>query len=96
MTLAEHRPTYKPHVVSIYSLAYRILNTMSERITFRQAFKSVLASFIGVQSKENHLRDASDDANLVPIFIVGVILAILLHVALYLIVKVIVWQSGVE
>jgi len=67
---------------------------MSKRITLWQAFKSVLASFVGIQSKENHERDASSDANLIPIFIVGVILAILLHVGLYLIVKVIIWQAA--
>jgi len=67
---------------------------MSNRITLWQAFKSVVASFVGIQSKENHMRDASSDANLVPIFIVGIILAILLHVGLYLIVKLILWQAG--
>ena len=61
-----------------------------------QAFKSVVASFVGVQSKENHERDAMSDANLVPIIAVGLILAILLHVFIYLIVKIIIWQSGVS
>lgn len=67
---------------------------MPNRITLWQAFKSVVASFVGVQSKENHERDAMSDENLVPIIAVGLVLAILLHVFIYLVVKVIVWQSG--
>ncbi len=69
---------------------------MSKRITLRQAFKSVVASFVGVQSKENHERDAMSDENLVPIIAVGLILAVVLHLFIYLIVKVIVWQAGVN
>jgi len=68
----------------------------SKRITLLQAFKSVIASFVGVQSKENHERDAMSDENLVPIIAVGIILAIILHVGIYVIVKLIVWQSGVS
>lgn len=67
---------------------------MSNRITLWQAFKSVVSSFVGVQSKENHERDAMSDENLVPIIAVGLILAILLHVFIYLVVKIIIWQSG--
>ncbi len=69
---------------------------MPKRITLWQAFKSVVASFVGVQSKENHERDAMSDENLVPIIAVGFILAVVLHLFIYLIVKVIVWQSGVN
>jgi len=68
---------------------------MSNRITLWQAFKSVVASFVGVQSKENHERDAMSHENLVPIIAVGLVLAILLHVFIYLVVKIIIWQSGV-
>ncbi len=67
---------------------------MSNRITLWQAFKSVVSSFVGVQSKENHERDAMSDENLVPIIAVGLVLAILLHVFIYLVVKIIIWQSG--
>jgi hypothetical protein len=67
---------------------------MSNRITLWQAFKSVVSSFVGVQSKENHQRDAMSDENLVPIIAVGIVLAILLHVFIYVVVKIIVWQAG--
>ena len=67
---------------------------MLNRITLWQAFKSVVASFVGVQSKENHERDAMTDENLVPIIAVGLILAIVLYLFIYLIVKIIVWQAG--
>ena len=67
---------------------------MLNRITLWQAFKSVVASFVGVQSKENHERDAMSDENLVPIIAVGLILAIILHLFIFLIVKIIVWQAG--
>ena len=69
---------------------------MSNRITLWQAFKSVIASFVGIQSKENHERDAMSDENLVPIIAVGLILAVLLHLFIYLVVKIIIWQSGVN
>ena len=69
---------------------------MSNRITLWQAFKSVVASFIGVQSKKNHERDAMSDENLVPIIAVGLILAVLLHVLIYVVVKIIIWQAGVN
>jgi len=49
---------------------------------------------VGVQSKENHERDAMSDENLVPIIAVGLILAVVLHLFIYLIVKIIVWQAG--
>jgi len=69
---------------------------MSNKITLWQAFKSVVASFVGVQSKENHERDARSDENLVPIIAVGLLLAVLLHVLIYVVVKIIIWQSGVS
>ena len=69
---------------------------MSNRITLWQAFKSVIASFVGVQSKKNHERDAMSDENLVPIIAVGFILAVLLHVLIYVVVKIIIWQAGVS
>jgi len=67
---------------------------MSNRITLWQAFKSVVASFVGIQSKENHERDAMSDENLVPIIAIGLVLAIVLHLFIYLVVKIIIWQSG--
>ncbi len=67
---------------------------MSKRITLLQAFKSVVASFVGVQSKENHERDAMSDENLVPIIAVGTILAVIVPLFLYLIAKIIIWQLG--
>lgn len=36
------------------------------------------------------------DENLVSIIAVGIILAIILHLFIYLVVKIIVWQSGVS
>lgn len=69
---------------------------MVKRITLWQAFKSVIASFVGVQSKENHERDAMSDENMVPLIAVGIILAIVLHLLIYLIVKIIIWQAGVN
>lgn len=68
---------------------------MSKTITLWQAFISVVASFVGVQSKKNHERDAMSDENLVPIIVVGFILAVLLHLLIYAIVKIIIWQAGV-
>ncbi len=66
-----------------------------DEITLWQAVTSVLASFIGIQNKKNMERDAQSDKN-IPIFIaVGFMLAILLHVIIYIIVKIILWQSGV-
>ena len=59
-----------------------------------QAVMSVLASFIGIQSKKNFDRDAESDRN-IPIFIVvGFVLAILLHLIIFLVVKIILWRSG--
>jgi len=49
---------------------------------------------MGIQSKENHEREAMSDENLVPIITVGLILAVVLHLFIYLIVKIIVWQAG--
>lgn len=69
---------------------------MTKRITLWQAFKSVVASFIGVQSKENHERDAMSDENLAPIIAVGFVLAVVLHLFIYLIVKIIILQAGVS
>ncbi len=67
-----------------------------EEITLWQAVKSVLASFIGIQNKKNMERDAQSDKN-IPIFLaVGFILAILLHVIIYIAVKIILWQSGIS
>jgi hypothetical protein len=67
---------------------------MSERISRWQAMMSVLASFAGIQSSKNYHRDASDE-NIKQLIVFGVILAVLLHIGIYLIVKVILWMHGI-
>ena len=68
---------------------------MSEKITWAQATKSILASFVGIQSKKNLDRDDSD-SNIMKFIVLGFALAILLHVCIFIVVKIIVWQSGVQ
>ena len=68
---------------------------MANQISLWQAVQSVLASFIGIQSKKNMERDANAD-NMKKLIIVGISLAIILHAFLYLIAKFISWQVGVE
>jgi len=60
-----------------------------------QVIKSVLASFVGIQSEKNLQRDA--DSNITGrFFVVGIILALLIHGLLYLIALSISWYTGVE
>ena len=68
---------------------------MSEKITWAQATKSIFASFVGIQSKKNLERDSSD-SNIGKFIVLGFAIAILLHVLIFIIVKIIVWQSGVQ
>lgn len=68
---------------------------MLEKITWWQATKSILASFVGIQSRENLEREQSD-SNMGKFIVIGFSLAIILHVILFVIVKIIVWQSGVQ
>ena len=68
---------------------------MSEKLTWAQATRSILASFVGIQSKKNLDRDDSD-SNIGKFIVLGFSLAILLHVLIFIIVKIIVWQSGVQ
>lgn len=68
---------------------------MSENLTWTQATKSIIASFIGIQSQKNLDRDNSD-SNMGKFIVLGFAIAILLHVFIFIIVKIIVWQSGVQ
>lgn len=68
---------------------------MAEKLSNWQVFKSVLASFIGIQSEKNLERDAQ--SNIAGrFFMVGIILAISVHGLLYLIALSISWYTGVE
>ena len=67
---------------------------MAEKISNWQAMMSVLASFAGIQSSKNYDRDASDE-NFKQLIIFGIVLAVILHVGIYLIVKIILWNYGV-
>lgn len=60
-----------------------------------QVIKSVLASFVGIQSEKNLQRDA--DNNIAGrFFVIGIVLAIVIHGFLYLIALSISWYTGVE
>lgn len=68
---------------------------MAEKISRWQAIISVLASFVGIQSGKNYERDASDE-NFKQLIIIGIVLAIILHVGIYFLVKIILWNYGVN
>ena len=68
---------------------------MPEKLSWWQATKSVLASFVGIQSKKNLDRDNSD-SNMGKFILIGFSLAVIIHVFLFVIAKVIVWQTGVQ
>lgn len=60
-----------------------------------QVVKSVLASFVGIQSQKNLERDA--ESNIVGrFFLIGIALAVTVHGLLYLIALYISWYTGVE
>jgi len=68
---------------------------MEEKSSNWQVIKSVLASFVGIQSSKNLQRDA--ESNIAgKFFVVGIILAITIHGLLYLIALYISWYTGVE
>ncbi len=68
---------------------------MEGKASYWQVIKSVLASFVGIQSKKNLQRDA--ESNIAgKFFIVGIILAVVIHAFLYLIAWSISWYTGVE
>lgn len=60
-----------------------------------QVVKSVLASFVGIQSRKNLERDASSNS-IGKFVVIGFILAIAIHGLLYLIALYISWVTGVE
>lgn len=68
---------------------------MESKLSNWQIVKSVLASFVGIQSKKNWERDASSNS-FGRFFVIGLILAITLHGLLYLIAVYISWYTGVE
>lgn len=68
---------------------------MESKLSNWQIVKSVLASFVGIQSKKNWERDASSNS-FGRFFVIGLILAITLHGLLYLIALYISWYTGVE
>ena len=68
---------------------------MLEKITWWQATKSILAPFVGIQSRRN-LEIEQSDSNMGKFIVIGFSLAIILHLFLFLIVKIILWQSGVQ
>ncbi len=60
-----------------------------------QVVKSVLASFIGIQSSKNLERDASSNS-MGRFVIIAIILAVAIHGLLYLLALYISWATGVE
>ena len=60
-----------------------------------QVVKSVLASFVGIQSSKNLERDASSNS-MGRFFVVAIILAAVIHGLLYLIALYISWSTGVK
>lgn len=68
---------------------------MSKKISYWQATNSILASFVGIQSKKNLDRDASD-SNMKQFIIIGFSIAVLMHIGIYILVKIILWQAGVQ
>ena len=60
-----------------------------------QVMKSVLASFVGIQSSKNLERDASSNS-MGRFVIIAFVLAITIHGLLYLLALYISWVTGVE
>jgi hypothetical protein len=68
---------------------------MEEKSTYWRVIKSVMASFIGIQSEKNLEKDA--ESNIAGrFFVVGIILAVFIHGLLYLIAWSISWYTGVK
>jgi hypothetical protein len=61
-----------------------------------QIAQSILAAFIGVQSKKNHERDDAyvEKKGLRPYILMGIALVIVFHLILYAIVKIITMNVG--
>lgn len=59
-----------------------------------QVFRSVLASFVGIQSNKNHDRDDSfiDEVGFRPYIVAGIVLTLAFVIVIWLIVKLIVDQ----
>ena len=68
---------------------------MESKLSNWQIVKSVLASFVGIQSKKNWERDASSNS-FGRFFVIGLVLAIAIHVLLYLLALYISWYTGVK
>ncbi len=68
---------------------------MKEKLSHWQVVKSVLASFVGIQSKRNLERDAKNNIA-GRFFVIGIALAVTIHGMLYLIAWSISWYTGVE
>lgn len=68
---------------------------MESKLTNWQIVKSVLASFVGIQSKKNWERDASSNS-FGRFVVIGLVLAIAIHVLLYLLALYISWYTGVQ
>ena len=68
---------------------------MESKLSNWQIIKSVLASFVGIQSQKNWERDAN--SNSFGRFIaIGIILALVIHGLLYLLALYISWYTGVK
>ncbi len=68
---------------------------MESKLSNWQIIKSVLASFVGIQSQKNWERDASSNS-FGRFFVIGLILAIAIHGVLYLLALYISWYTGVK
>jgi len=60
-----------------------------------QVVKSVLSSFVGIQSSKNLERDASSNS-MGRFVIIAIVLAVAIHGLLYLLALYISWSTGVE
>tara|TARA_R110002096_G_scaffold382482_1_gene576329 strand:- start:1691 stop:1912 length:222 start_codon:yes stop_codon:yes gene_type:complete len=64
-------------------------------LTNWQVTKSVLASFVGIQSSRNLERDASSNS-MGRFVVIAIVLAVAIHGLLYLLALYISWVTGVE
>ena len=70
-------------------------NSESNKLSNWQVVKSVLASFIGIQSSKNLERDASSNS-IGRFVIIAFVLAVTIHGLLYLLALYISWVTGVK
>ena len=68
---------------------------MESKLSNWQIIKSVLASFVGIQSQKNWERDANSNS-FGRFFAIGIILALVIHGLLYLLALYISWYTGVK